>query len=64
MIKKAGNVYLPDKGQKLIIFLDDLNLTSCTKSGHIPHLELVNMLLECKHWYNRKTWKINYIKVC
>ena len=62
-MKKAGNIFIPDSGRRLIVFLDDIHLAVPDQSESISFLELLTMQLKCHYWFNRQNWKLNHILV-
>ncbi|XP_023228391.1 dynein heavy chain 2, axonemal-like [Centruroides sculpturatus] len=58
--KKMKEVYIPQNGTKMVVFIDDLNIPSNDKFGSQPSLELIRMLITYGFWHDCE----NFQKKC
>ncbi|KAF0304890.1 Dynein heavy chain 2, axonemal [Amphibalanus amphitrite] len=53
MEKRTKNVYVPQGGKRLVVFLDDLNMPAKDTYGSQPPLELLRQWMQYGFWYDR-----------
>ncbi|XP_067132954.1 dynein axonemal heavy chain 2-like [Centruroides vittatus] len=60
--KKMKEVYIPQNGTKMVVFIDDLNIPSNDKFGSQPSLELIRMLITYGFWHDCENFQKKYIE--
>lgn len=62
LVKQRKGKYGPAKGQKCILFIDDMNMPAKDNYGSQPAIELVRQFFDKKHWYDLKDTSKIYLK--
>lgn len=58
LIKRRKAVFGPPKGQKCVMFIDDMNMPKKDEYGAQPPIELIRQFFDKKHWYEKDTTKV------
>eukprot|EP01012_Entosiphon_sulcatum_P019543 TRINITY_DN24443_c0_g2_i1.p1 TRINITY_DN24443_c0_g2~~TRINITY_DN24443_c0_g2_i1.p1 ORF type:complete len:4685 (-),score=794.60 TRINITY_DN24443_c0_g2_i1:231-14285(-) len=60
--KKMGRVFAPPGQKRMVVFIDDVNMSQVDKYGTQTPMALLRQHLDYQHWYDRAKWKLKEIR--
>ena len=62
LVKRQKGTFGPPKGQKCILFIDDMNMPAKDQYGAQPPIELIRQYFDKEHWYDTSDTSKIYLK--